>query len=51
MPIYHKLKALLDSGKLGKVNLITMNFGSLSNIFKQKSLPPYQLGQQALLLY
>lgn len=28
MPIYHKLKALLDSGKLGKVNLITMNFGS-----------------------
>lgn len=28
MPIYKKLKEILDSGKLGKVNLITMNFGS-----------------------
>lgn len=28
MPIYRKLKEILDSGKLGKVNLITMNFGS-----------------------
>ena len=28
MPIYRKLKELLDSGALGKVNLITMNFGS-----------------------
>lgn len=25
MPIYRKLKELLDSGALGKVNLITMN--------------------------
>lgn len=28
MPIYRKLKEILESGKLGKVNLITMNFGS-----------------------
>lgn len=28
MPIYRKLKEILDSGRLGKVNLITMNFGS-----------------------
>ena len=28
MPIYSKLREILDSGKLGKVNLITMNFGS-----------------------
>lgn len=28
MPIYRKLKEIVDSGKLGKVNMITMNFGS-----------------------
>ena len=28
MPVYKKLKEILESGKLGKVNLITMNFGS-----------------------
>lgn len=28
MPIYKKLKEILATGKLGKVNLITMNFGS-----------------------
>lgn len=28
MPLYKQLKEILDSGKLGKVNLITMNFGS-----------------------
>lgn len=28
MPVYKKLKKILDSGRLGKVNLITMNFGS-----------------------
>lgn len=28
MPVYKKLREILDSGKLGKVNLITMNFGS-----------------------
>ena len=28
MPIYRKLKEIIDSGELGKVNLITMNFGS-----------------------
>lgn len=28
MPIYKKLREILDSGKLGRVNLITMNFGS-----------------------
>ena len=28
MPIYKELKNILSSGKLGKVNLITMNFGS-----------------------
>lgn len=28
IPVYKKLKEILDSGRLGKVNLITMNFGS-----------------------
>ena len=28
MPVYKKLKEILESGKLGKVNPITMNFGS-----------------------
>ncbi len=28
MPIYRKLREILDSGKLGRVNMITMNFGS-----------------------
>lgn len=28
MPVYKKLKEILDFGRLGKVNLITMNFGS-----------------------
>lgn len=28
MPVYKKIKEILDSGRLGKVNLITMNFGS-----------------------
>ena len=29
MPIYKELKKILSSGRLGKVNLITMNFGSI----------------------
>lgn len=28
MPVYKILKEILDSGRLGKVNIITMNFGS-----------------------
>lgn len=28
MPLYRKLREILASGRLGKVNLITMNFGS-----------------------
>ena len=28
MPLYKELKKILDSGRLGRVNLITMNFGS-----------------------
>lgn len=28
MPVYRKLRDILDSGKLGRVNMITMNFGS-----------------------
>lgn len=28
MPVYKRLQEILDSGKLGKVNLITTNFGS-----------------------
>ena len=28
MPVHKKIKEILDSGRLGKVNLITMNFGS-----------------------
>ncbi len=31
MPIYRKLKEILETGKLGKVNLITMNFGSFKD--------------------
>ena len=43
MPIDKKLRELLDSGKLGKVNLITMNFGSfkeynMSNRFFNRNL-------------
>lgn len=43
MPIYKKLREILDSGKLGKVNLITMNFGSfkeydMNNRFFNKNL-------------
>lgn len=43
MPIYRKLREILDSGKLGKVNLITMNFGSfkeydMSNRFFNRNL-------------
>ena len=42
MPIYKKLKELLETGVLGKVNLITMNFGSfkeydMNNRFFNKS--------------
>ncbi len=43
MPVYKKLKEILDSGRLGKVNLITMNFGSykeynMNNRFFNKNL-------------
>lgn len=43
MPIYKKLKELLNTGVLGKVNLITMNFGSfkeydMNNRFFNRSL-------------
>lgn len=43
MPIYRKLREILNSGKLGKVNMITMNFGSykeydMSNRFFNKKL-------------
>lgn len=43
MPIYKKLREILDTGALGKVNLITMNFGSfkeydMSNRFFNRNL-------------
>lgn len=43
MPIYKKLREILDAGALGKVNLITMNFGSfkeydMSNRFFNRNL-------------
>lgn len=43
MPIYKKLKEVLDSGTLGRVNLITTNFGSykdydMSNRFFNRNL-------------
>lgn len=43
MPLYKKLKVVLDGGKLGRVNLITMNFGSfkdynMSNRFFNRNL-------------
>lgn len=43
MPLYKKIREILDSGKLGKVNIITMNFGSfkdydMSNRFFNRSL-------------
>lgn len=31
MPIYRKLREIIDSGSLGKVNLITLNFGSFKD--------------------
>ena len=34
MPIYKKLNEILKSGTLGRVNLITMNFGSFSVLSK-----------------
>ncbi len=43
MPIYKKLREILDSGKLGRVNLVTTNFGSfkdydMSNRFFNRNL-------------
>lgn len=43
MPVYKKLKEILDSGELGKVNMITANFGSfkdydMSNRFFNRDL-------------
>ena len=43
MPLYRKLKEITDSGKLGRVNMITMNFGSykeydMNNRFFNKKL-------------
>ncbi len=43
MPIYRKLREILTSGQLGRVNLITMNFGSfkeykMENRFFNRSL-------------
>lgn len=43
MPIYRELKEILDSGELGKVNMLTLNFGSfkeydLNNRFYNRSL-------------
>lgn len=43
MPIYRKLREILESGALGKVNVITMNFGSfkeydMNNRFFSRSL-------------
>ena len=31
MPLYGKLKEILDSGELGRVNIITVNFGSFKD--------------------
>lgn len=43
MPMYKRLREILDTGKLGRVNLITMNFGSfkdydMSNRFFSREL-------------
>ena len=43
MPLYGKLKEILDSGELGRVNIITVNFGSfkdydMSNRFFNRNL-------------
>ena len=38
MPIYQKLKEIIQSGKIGKVNLITMNFGSLKEYLNIEQL-------------
>ena len=43
MPIYKELRKVIDSGELGKVNLITLNFGSfkeydMSNRFFNRNL-------------
>ena len=39
MPVYKELKKILESGKLGKVNLITMNFGSFKE-YDMNNLEP-----------
>lgn len=38
MPIYKELKKFLDSGRLGRVNLITMNFGSFKEYNMEEPL-------------
>ena len=38
MPIYKELKKFLDSGRLGRVNLITMNFGSFKEYNMKRCL-------------
>lgn len=43
MPIYQKVRNLIDNGKLGKIKLVQVNFGSLkdydpSNRFFNKAL-------------
>lgn len=54
MPVYKKLREILDSGKLGKVNLITMNFGSFKEyngmfrkgLFMEENRDVYRCGTE-----
>ena len=49
MPIYKKLNEILESGALGKVNLITMNFGSFKE-YDMTNMPLHCALSQVLML-
>lgn len=49
MPIYKKLKEILDAGALGKVNLITMNFGSFKEYSEKNRFFSRELAGGAML--
>lgn len=47
MPIYKELKKFLDSGRLGRVNLITMNFGSFKEYNMEETASSTGISQAA----
>ena len=49
MPIYKKLKEILETGTLGRVNLITMNFGSFKEYNEKNRFFSRELAGGAML--